>query len=116
MVGLFANKPKGPLSDPERGDLGRFCGGILRGTAQLGLAALPLVTLYQRAQAEKLTIIDLALEDQETVRVVLESLRRQAAKLPLPILQLMEQVVVQARQRASGPIAPEQAMTLHDRP
>ena len=113
---MFASKPKGPLNAPERKDLGMFCGGILRGTAQLGMAALPLVTLYQRAQAEKLTIIDMALEDPETVRVVLEALKRQAARLPPPILHLMEQVIVTARQQASTAVPPMHAMSDHDAP
>lgn len=107
---------KPPLSGQEQTKVGSFVGQLLRGVADLGFTALPYVALYQRAREQKLTIIDLALEDEETVRTVVEALKRKAARLPLPILHLMEQVIVAARVQASPATAPVQAMSDHDAP
>ena len=95
-----------PLPPGDQAKVGQFVGQVLRGVADLGLKALPFVPLYQAARQNGVSIIDLALEDEDTMRTVIEALGRRAGRLPPPLLKLMERVVADAKQRQEPRMVP----------
>lgn len=85
------------LSDTDKQRVGSFLGDLLRGTADLGFAALPLVKLYSAAKTEKLSFTDLLLRDPETALAIAAAMKRQAKKLPPEVIGALEQVIAMAR-------------------
>jgi hypothetical protein len=85
------------LSEADKQKVGLFLGALLRGTADLGFAALPLVKLYSAAKTEKLNFTDLLMRDPETALAIVTAMRRQAKKLPPEVVSALEQVVAMAR-------------------
>lgn len=95
-----------PLSPGDQAKVGQFIGRMLRGVADIGLAAMPMISLYTTAKQTGVSIIDLALEDEDTMRSVVEALGRRAERIPPPLLKLMERVVADAKQRQEPRMVP----------
>ncbi len=86
-----------PLSEIDKLQVSAFLGGLVRGTAEVGFAALPLLKLYKVAKEERVSLPDLLARDPETVLEIIAALRRQARKLPPSVIKALEQVVIAAK-------------------
>lgn len=95
-----------PLSPGDQAKVGQFIGKMLRGVADVGMAAMPMISLYTTAKQTGVSIIDLALEDEDTMRSVVDAIGRRAERLPPPLLKLLERVVADAKRRQSPVMVP----------
>jgi hypothetical protein len=86
-----------PLDQTQRTKVGNFLVELLKGTADLGFSALPLIGLYNQARAEKVPLMDLLIASPGAVDGIMASLQRQATKLPEPALIAMEKILADAR-------------------
>lgn len=97
----------------DQAKVGQFIGRMLRGIVSVNAMALPMVSLYNAAKESGVSIIDLALEDEDTMRSVVEALGRRAGRIPPPLLKLMERVVADAKQRQEPLMVPVGVFTHH---
>jgi len=85
------------LTEGEKAKVGAFLGALMRGAADLGFSALPLVALYTKARVEKTPLTDFILKDPAALDAVIQSLKRQAKTLPLPVIIALEGILTDAR-------------------
>lgn len=98
-----------PLTPGERKQLGEFLGGILRGQVTLGFSSLGLVDMYHRARIEKISLLDLAMEDGPTQEQMINAIAHRIKMLPPKVFNALEHAVLQARIAKQPPAAPPPA-------
>ncbi len=86
------------MKPDEAAKLQQFVGAILNGAAAFSMKALPLISLYQKAQTEKLDFWELLLTDEAASQQLTQAMERHVAKLP-PALFSGLRVVLNARQQ-----------------
>ena len=85
------------ISQQETAKVVSFLGNLINGAADLGFAALPLVSLYQKARAEKVPLADLLVRDPQAIIAITDALKRQASKLPPAVLDALQAVIQEAK-------------------
>ena len=92
-----------PLDQNQKAKVGSFLVELLKGTADLGFAAMPLIGLYKQAKDEKVPLMDLVVASPGALDQILSALTRQASKLPEPALVAMEGFIAEARKAKAAP-------------
>jgi hypothetical protein len=71
-----------PIPNKDLVDLQHFLASFLNGARSLGVTALPVLSLYNRAQAEGVDFWNLILTDPEMSVRLVEAMRKHAGKMP----------------------------------
>lgn len=86
-----------PLSELDKQQVGAFMGALLRGEAQLGWSAMPMIKLYGAAQQEHVDLFDMLVRDPQTMNLFVASMKKRARELPASVVKQLEQVIVSAK-------------------
>ncbi len=85
------------LSELDKQQVGAFLGALLRGEAQLGWSAMPMIKLYTAAQKEKVDLFDMLARDPKTMTLLVAAMKKRARELPASLIKQVEQVIVSAK-------------------
>jgi ABC-type sulfate transport system permease subunit len=96
-------------ADPNLVKLSKFLGQFLNGASKLGVTALPVLNLYNQAQAEGVDFWHLILTDPEMSARLVETMRKHAGKIPDNVVAGLR-LALQAHAEAK---AIEKVRTLH---
>lgn len=83
----------------DRDKVAQFLGQLMGGAAELGMAAMPLISLYKQAKQEGVDFWGLVLSHPHYCDQVVVALRKHAAKLPDSVVVGLR-AVLQANQEA----------------
>lgn len=85
------------LAEHDKQQVGAFLGALLRGEADLGWGALPMVKLYSAAKTEKVDLFDMLVRDPQTTSLFVSAMKKRARELPASLIKQLEQVIVTAK-------------------
>lgn len=87
-----------PLDNAQKNRVGVFLVSLLKGTADVGFASLPLLTLYKQAKDEKVPLVDMVVANPEALDGIMDAMKRQAKKLPPHALAALAEIIKSAQE------------------
>lgn len=84
------------LNPVDKAQISAFLSSVVRGQAQLGMGALPMLKLYAAAQHQAADIPELIMADNEAVRALVGALSKRARDLPPSIIKQLEGIITVA--------------------
>jgi hypothetical protein len=87
-----------PLDQAQKARVGSLLVGLLKGSVDLGIASLPLLSLYKQAKDEKVPFFDLVIASPEATAGLMDAMKRQAKKLPPTVILAMEEIIRSAKE------------------
>ncbi len=86
------------LDQAQKARVGGLLVDLLKGSADLGMSSLPLLSLYKQAKTEGVPFFDLVIASPEATAGIMDALKRQAKKLPPSVLMAMEEIIQSAKE------------------